>query len=589
MRLRSSSPIARGSIFELEQDVIAFALIVDFVSHLAPTPAINLHDLTEFIGFDPGAHLVNGAVDRCLVHTVEAHNKSEFVSSFHEMFSCPFPGFALLRRGCACAERKSSLQWVSNRVILHDTRRFDNGRFYCGKASRSLQFCPCDGTLCSGWRIMSHIFISYSKKDIAFALHLRSLLQEQGFTVWIDEKLVASERWWLTIEQNIVTCAAFIVIMSPNSSASRWVEREILVAERPEVDKPIFPVLLGGGGWSRLADVQYEDMQAGVKATLSDEFVEALQRFAPTFTGQAAPPPLPSDSASVQSQPPEVKSVRSGRFTAPVSLAMVSLLLVVTVAVAFVIAQGRNGGGASTPTVAVLPSETAQAVIAQPTETSAATRTPTTQTPTNTQIPLPTATDALVTTLPTIDMGFARNVRVPGDVQWTQQDIDQNRTVINGIEMLLVPAGCFEMGNDPDAYDLITLGVGDGGRQCFDAPFYISRYEITNAEFDQLGCTAEQPSVWTDPQRPRETVSWFEARDCALRIAGGRLPTEAEWEYAARGPDALFYPWGNDWNPDNLVWYGNANNQTAEVGSKTGGESVGRRGRHERQRLGDGE
>ncbi len=144
---------------------------------------------------------------------------------------------------------------------------------------------------------------------------------------------------------------------------------------------------------------------------------------------------------------------------------------------------------------------------------------------------------------------------------------------INGIEMALVPAGCFRMGNDPDAGGLDMLpGVGDGGEQCFDAPFYISRYEITNAQFDQLACTAARPSYWNDPQRPREEITWFEARDCAARM-GMRLPTEAEWEYAARGPDALIYPWGNDWKPDNLVWSGNSNSQTANGGSKPGGAS----------------
>src|SRR5215216_3110503 len=108
---------------------------------------------------------------------------------------------------------------------------------------------------------MSHIFISYSKKDIDFARHLRVLLQDQGFAVWMDEtKLVPSQRWWPTIEANIKSCAAFIVIMSPNSLESEWVEREILVAERQTSRKPIFPILLGGEVWGRLGNLQYEDM-----------------------------------------------------------------------------------------------------------------------------------------------------------------------------------------------------------------------------------------------------------------------------------------------------------------------------------------
>lgn len=143
---------------------------------------------------------------------------------------------------------------------------------------------------------MSHIFISYSKKDIQFAEKLRQLLQDRGFAVWMDDtKLVPSERWWSTIEQNIKTCAAFIVIMSPNSQESDWVEREILIAEETEYRKPIFPVLLAGKRWSRLANIQYYNMTMGDKIrALDSNFVDALQRVAPTFSGVSAPPPLPT-------------------------------------------------------------------------------------------------------------------------------------------------------------------------------------------------------------------------------------------------------------------------------------------------------
>jgi formylglycine-generating enzyme required for sulfatase activity/CubicO group peptidase (beta-lactamase class C family)/pimeloyl-ACP methyl ester carboxylesterase len=160
-----------------------------------------------------------------------------------------------------------------------------------------------------------------------------------------------------------------------------------------------------------------------------------------------------------------------------------------------------------------------------------------------------------------------------------------------GVEMMLVPAGCFIMGSSQEELDTAYencknssttcetnygpewfLGEAPPHEICFRAPFWIDRYEVTNAQFRLFGGKAADESHWTEDDRPRETVNWFEA-DAFCELRGVRLPTEAEWEYAARGPDDLIYPWGNDFVAENVVYAANANGRTGEVGSRPGGAS----------------
>lgn len=161
--------------------------------------------------------------------------------------------------------------------------------------------------------------------------------------------------------------------------------------------------------------------------------------------------------------------------------------------------------------------------------------------------------------------GFPGGAGIVYNAQWTP--ISQS---FSGVEMVLVPRGCFTMGREStnDAY----AEEKPISHQCFDKPFWIDRYEVTNEQFNGLAGQAERASGNEDPEYPRENVTWFEAATfCASR--GGRLPTETEWEYAARGPEGLFFPWGDRWVTGNSVWQNTSGGNTDPVGGRPEGIS----------------
>lgn len=159
----------------------------------------------------------------------------------------------------------------------------------------------------------------------------------------------------------------------------------------------------------------------------------------------------------------------------------------------------------------------------------------TTLVPENTDIiettsPTLTATDQPPTTTPTPDGLQKAQIGVTNNAEWEpiMRDFD-------GVEMVLVPAGCFMMGSQAGDDDEVPVH-----EICFEQPFWIDRYEATNYQFGSVGCSEYS----SEESQPRNCISWFEARDyCVGR--DGRLPFEPEWEYAARGIDSLIYTWGN--------------------------------------------
>jgi formylglycine-generating enzyme required for sulfatase activity len=196
---------------------------------------------------------------------------------------------------------------------------------------------------------------------------------------------------------------------------------------------------------------------------------------------------------------------------------------------------------------------------------------------------------------------FARDYRLPmprgastlnqGLLTWEFR----SRIDAKGVEQVWVPPGCFEMGSSL-AEDLHASAVETPRHTvCISSGFWLDRFEVTNESFTRFvkdggylerrywseeGWRVHQdrPNPYPDLRQfrgslqPKVKLSWYEAEAYAA-WRGGVLPSEAQWEWAARGPESRRYPWGETFrdglsNMDRLDL-----RCTVKVGSYPGGRS----------------
>jgi formylglycine-generating enzyme required for sulfatase activity len=283
-----------------------------------------------------------------------------------------------------------------------------------------------------------HVFISYSRKDQTYARKLADDLRRHSVEVWIDDRIDYGDRWWRTIVQAIRASAAFVVVMTPDSEESEWVEREVQLALRER--KPIFPLLLRGKEFPLLITTHYADVTDGRMPP--QDFYDRLEQVLPALGV--------SEEEKERAAP------------------------------------------------AYLPFEP---------------------------------------------------------------------------EMVLIPAGHFVMGTSPQQFEAFLAKDKFLERKWFESEmphhtvylpdYHIAETPVTNSQYAAfLQATArEQPRDWRkDGKPPRGKrdypvvwVSWHDALAYCRwlsEVTGKRyrLPSEAEWEKAARGTDGRIYPWGNQWD-----------------------------------------
>lgn len=343
---------------------------------------------------------------------------------------------------------------------------------------------------------MPEIFVSYSKKDSDFVKKLCSDLKSTGFDVWMDrEGIRGGDLWRPTIEKNLKLADKVIVVISPNSMASDWVKHEGSMAYAWEKEiiplliehVPSLPPWIEETQWIDFKESSYEKALNALVFKLTPQTLAQEYLDKQLFIYQKTGDLIEESRLRIIEEESE-----------PLSISPDKKELIELSRAAVRRARQKR-----------------QAVIAA-------------------AILLFGAAVSITT------LGATGNL---------------NRFIYRPLPMTMVEvqAGEFMMGSLEN--DAFAEDDEKPQRRIYLDAYQIGKFEVTNAQYLQCfkaGVCNVLPQFETiGPDQndfPVVNVGWEEA-NTFCQWSGYRLPTEAEWEKAARGTDGRIYPWGDE-SPD---------------------------------------
>jgi sulfatase modifying factor 1 len=399
------------------------------------------------------------------------------------------------------------------------------------------------------WRTptVTNIFISYANADLSRVKPLVDALVQRGWSVWWDRTILAGKNWDDVIEAALNDTGCVIVLWSQHSVHSDWVRTEAEEAKRrgilvpallDDVDIPLSFRRIQAANlvdWSGvLPSAGFDELALAVSAVLSNATPRPLDASAPSASVDSPTTVVESEAQGIGAK--KTANVVQARGRRPLLL-IGGLALACIAGLIWYFATRRH----------VSPNRVAALESQNPDRENAAKKAEEERVATKAKADPDAAQKAEEQRLPRAQAKLA-----PGQIRENPKD---------GLAYVWIPPGTF------------TMGCSPGDSQCSDSEkpshpvsiskgFWMGQTEVTQDAYQKV--MGDNPSNFKGAQRPVEQVTW-DAASKYCRTVGLRLPTEAEWEYAARaGTVGARYG-----DLDRVAWYdGNTGHGTKPVGSQ---------------------